>query len=893
MRFPGTVAGLHSFRYALAIACLASCGASQAALASQATVTTLFLTASGNPVSSVAGGTVVTLTASVQAGATALTLGQVNFCDSSVGSCTDIQLVGTAQLTSAGTAVLRVRPGPGSHSYKALFLGTLDAAASTSVATGLTVGPPLPGPQTTYTGASASGPLATNVYGTYALTASIGTKGPVPPSGTVSFSGTNSATGNPFSLPGTATLGPLNGGTGFLNVPIPEPNNNFADALPLVRIGDFNGDGISDIVSAPHGGIAVSLGNGDGTFAAPLIPNVDSVDGINAFGLGDFNGDGITDLLVADEDTGSLTVLLGKGDGTFTVGQSMPDPAASLAVADFNNDGRLDVALAGSSQATVLLGNGDGTFTAAPNPLPASSLQVVAADFDGDGKIDLAAVSGTGNSVTILLGNGDGTFTPVPSQPQFAASQVAAADFNRDGRIDLVFIDPTGSTVNIVLGNGDGTFTAPSNLPTDSNFGALALVVADFNGDGKPDVAIAARANNPATTPAAKVSIIAGNGDGTFAERFDVALVAGDLTSLAAADLTGNGSSDLSTFGSVFLGNLAITTATANNVLPAGDDIIQANYQGDANNTPSSSKNEPAIFVPQQTFSLTSKPVTVNPGASVIGSFAVTSLTFSGTLDLSCSIYAPQSQANAPSCSVQPTISFFSSGGTDSLAYTVTTQATTPAGQYSITITAADAAGGVPPLSTSAMVSVAAPVPPGFTLSGTDITIASPGPNATSTITISPSGGFTGSVALSCAFASKPMGAVDAPACSVTTPPAIVGAAAVTATLTITTTEASNAANVNSEPRNQHRPGGLAIGSTAIAMASLLLVGFPIRRRRRMVQVMLLLIATWMGTTIGCAGTKAVAPLANPGTTPGTYTLTVAGSSGSIMASTAVNVTVN
>ena len=82
----------------------------------------------------------VTLTATVQAGAAALTVGQVNFCDATAASCTDIHLVGTVQLTSAGTAVLRFRPGPGSHSYKALFLGTLAGAASSSAAVGLTVG---------------------------------------------------------------------------------------------------------------------------------------------------------------------------------------------------------------------------------------------------------------------------------------------------------------------------------------------------------------------------------------------------------------------------------------------------------------------------------------------------------------------------------------------------------------------------------------------------------------------------------------------------------------------------------------------------------------------------------------------------------------------------------
>src|SRR6202047_5481167 len=205
MRSLRTVAGLnvsarlHSFRCALAIVCLAWCGGSQPARASSATATTLSITSGGNAVSSVAGGNVVTLTAKVQAGATALTLGQVNFCNAAAASCTDIQLLGTAQLTSAGTAVLRFRPGPGSHSYKAVFLGTLAGAASSSAAVGLTVGPRPPGPQTTFTVASVAGPDATNMY---ALTASVGTKGAISPSGTVSFLNTNNAN----SLLGTATL---------------------------------------------------------------------------------------------------------------------------------------------------------------------------------------------------------------------------------------------------------------------------------------------------------------------------------------------------------------------------------------------------------------------------------------------------------------------------------------------------------------------------------------------------------------------------------------------------------------------------------------------------------------------------------------------------------------
>src|SRR5580700_1442851 len=539
MRFLPTVGGLNLpaplilFPWALAIACLAWCGP-QPAWASQAPGTTLSLTSSGNAVSSVAGGTVVTLTATVQAGATALTPGQVNFCDATAASCTDIHLLGTAQLTSAGTAVLRFRPGPGNHSYKAVFLGTLAGAASSSAAVGLTVGPRPPGLQTTFTVASVAGPDATNMY---ALTASVGTKGAISPSGTVSFLNANNAN----SLLGTATL--AGAGNGFLNVPIPEPSGGGADAIPIVAVGDFNGDGIPDIVSAPHGGIAISLGNGDGTFAAPLIPNLDSADGINAFGVGDFNGDGITDLLVDDEDTAKLTVLLGKGDGTFTVGQSMPFNTQSIAIADFNGDGKLDLALSGSAQTSILLGNGDGTFTAAPDQPQIGSSQVVATDFNGDGKIDLAASASDG-------------------------------------------------AISILLGNGDGTFTAVSTFPTGSN--AFSLAVGDFNGDGKPDIAVAGIANFPDH----QVTIFTGNGDGTFAAGFDINDASAQ--SLAAADFTGSGTSDLSTFGSVLLGNLTISTATNNIDLPAGFVVIQADYPGDASNAPSNSTNTPGILVPPQ-----------------------------------------------------------------------------------------------------------------------------------------------------------------------------------------------------------------------------------------------------------------------------------------------------
>jgi hypothetical protein len=715
---------------------------------------------------------VVTLTAAVTTGAAALTPGQVNFCDDAAASCTDIHLLGTAQLTSAGTAVLRFRPGPGRHNYKAVFLGTLAGAPSVSAAAGLTVDPRPPGLQTTFTVAAISGPDAQNRY---ALTASVGTKGTILPSGTVSFLNVNDGT----AQLGTATLGPVSGGTGFLNVPITEPGGSGADALPIIAIGDFNGDGIPDIVSAPHGGIAISLGNGDGSFAAALIPDLDPLDGINAFGVGDFNGDGFADLLVDDEDTSTLTVLIGKGDGTFTVGQSLPFGISSIAIADFNGDGRLDIGLPGNPQTTILLGNGDGTFTAAPPLQQVSSSQLSAADFNHDGKIDLAVID-PGGAVTILLGNGDATFATAPNPPQATASQLVIADFNGDGKLDLATLNPTGDTLTILAGNGDGTFSAASTLPTGMN--ASSLTVGDFNGDNKPDLAGA----GIAAFPDHKITIFAGEGDGTFASGFDVNDPAAQQ--LAVADLTGSGSSDLATFGSVLLGELTISTATLDISLSTGYNVIRADYPGDATNAPSNSANAPAILVPAPAFSLTSNAIVLTTGTSASGNFSVTTLGVTGTVNLSCSIASLPGQANPPTCSVPASTDLFSANGTVNLSYTVTAPASTPAGQYSFTITAAYAAGGESPASTSATVTVTSPQ--NYLLSNTGATIASPGASGTSTIRISPSGGFTGQITMSCAVTGAPPGAVDAPTCTIPSPIPVIGPT-VTTTLTLNTQPAT------------------------------------------------------------------------------------------------------
>ncbi|MGH9431520.1 MAG: FG-GAP-like repeat-containing protein, partial [Terriglobia bacterium] len=269
----------------------------------------------------------------------------------------------------------------------------------------------------------------------------------------------------------------------------------------------------------------------------------------------DFNKDGKLDLAVA---AGSgVSILLGNGDGTF---QPHVDYATglnprSVVAADFNGDGNPDLVVANSGDSSdpfamvsVLLGNGDGTFQAASNygagPAPVA---VTAGDFNGDGWQDLAVAnfgtsSLTGETVTILLGSANGNFQ---TYTDYAAvlnpSYLVSADFNKDGKLDLAEVNsvPTGeNTVTVLLGNGDGTFGTRNNFP--AGLAAGNVVVGDFNGDGVLDLAVV---NNLVGQPPT-VSILPGNGDGTFQAPITVPLEPGQAY-IAAGDFNGDGKLDL------------------------------------------------------------------------------------------------------------------------------------------------------------------------------------------------------------------------------------------------------------------------------------------------------------------------------------------------------------
>jgi len=498
------------------------------------TTTSLAVTSSGIVVTSVKAGSVVTLTAIVDAGTTAVTQGQVNFCDATAAYCVDIHILGTAQLTSSGTATYKFRPGIGSHSYKAEFVGANSYARSGSSASPLTVTGTV-GPFATATSIAETG-----AWGNYTLTGIVTEAGgTVAPTGTISFidaSNGNAVLGvgslgvavagvgwpTPGSLLNTqgtyfVLVVDLNGdgvpdlvlGSNVLTIYLGKANGTYTEkttisvqqgptSYPFVS-GDFNGDGIPDLAIPLYGQseIAIVLGKGNGTFAAPTITSVSPSNGdLSQMLVGDFNGDGIPDLAVIDRNNSTVDILLGNGDGTFTAEANPPISGIpeTFAAGDFNGDGKTDLAVQESAGTiAILLGNGDGTFAASESVNSGSTdSPIVVADFNGDGKLDIAVAAGTGgnDSMTVLTGNGDGTFnSPFSGSPTSTSvtwSQVA--DFNQDGAPDVVLADSIGSAT-VFLNNGGGSLSKSFPVVSGLNVPAyLEVGVGDLNGDGYPDI---------------------------------------------------------------------------------------------------------------------------------------------------------------------------------------------------------------------------------------------------------------------------------------------------------------------------------------------------------------------------------------------------------------------
>jgi FG-GAP-like repeat len=283
--------------------------------------------------------------------------------------------------------------------------------------------------------------------------------------------------------------------------------------------------------------------------------------------FGDFNGDGIPDLVTTGS-LGTLAIALGAGSGTFAAATTVPGTFyGPVVTGDFNGDGKLDLVLVSPPNIVLLLGDGAGGFgtplSFAAGISSGANVGVAAGDFNGDGKPDLVATNYATNSVSVLLGDGTGSFaaatsffaaatTDTGAGPQF----VAIGDFNGDGKADLIVANTYRSRVCVLLGDGTGSFAAPSCFVTTLGDDPVSLAIADYNGDGVSDLAVA---------QGDRVPIFLGTGTGSFVSSGS--FYAGAAESIVVADFNGDGIPDLAVSG---IGSPSLTTGTAYILLGSG-----------------------------------------------------------------------------------------------------------------------------------------------------------------------------------------------------------------------------------------------------------------------------------------------------------------------------------
>jgi uncharacterized repeat protein (TIGR03803 family) len=433
-------------------------------------------------------------------------------------------------------------------------------------------------------------------------------------------------------LQGFTASGPL-----LTNANVVHYTLTFSEPVNGVNASDFslNASGVTganiasvDPVLGSNGtqySVTVSTGLGDGTIALNLVEagihdlagnslpsgtfqsqTVSAPGNATFVAIGDVNGDGKPDLVTTDYYSGTVSVFLGNGNGTFQPpsNYSTGSGPESLAIGDVNGDGKPDLVVAnfglnagidplGTNTVSVLLGNGNGTFQ--PQTSYATGnypLSVAMGDLNGDGKTDLVVANSDSNTVSVLLGNGNGTFQTQTSYATAAnPSSVAIGDLNGDGKLDLVTANFTSGTVSVLLGNGDGTFRAQTNYATGINSSPDSVAIGDVNGDGIPDLAVANVNSNT-------ISVLLGDGDGTFQTQTSYAtgnypssvamgdvngdgkpdLVISNFNSGTVSVLLGNGNGTFQSQATYVAGNNSNSVATADLNRDGSQDIVTANF---------------------------------------------------------------------------------------------------------------------------------------------------------------------------------------------------------------------------------------------------------------------------------------------------------------------------
>jgi CSLREA domain-containing protein len=371
--------------------------------------------------------------------------------------------------------------------------------------------------------------------GNYTVTVTAFNQGTAPASKTFTLTVTTPLTCNPVTFASGTNIG-----TGSESHPV------------SVAIGDFNGDGKQDLVTANKdtNNVSVSLGDVPGSFTA--ANTFDTGSSPRSVAVGDFNGDGKPDLAVANFGSDNVSILLGDGSGNFgaPVNFGVGSKPQSVVIGDFNGDGRQDLAVANSNSANVsiLLGNGAGSFAAVTNfttgAVGSSPVSIALGDFNGpggtgDGKQDIVVVNNLADQGSVLFGDGTGGFgTPISFDTGSQPLSVAVGDFNGDGRQDLVVANNGSDDVSVLLNDGTGGFPAAASISAPQN--PQSVAVGDFNGDEKQDIVTANFNSND-------VSVLLNNGSGGFLAATNFGAGTSNPVSVVVGDFNNDGKQDLAT----------------------------------------------------------------------------------------------------------------------------------------------------------------------------------------------------------------------------------------------------------------------------------------------------------------------------------------------------------
>lgn len=689
------------------------------------------------------------------------------------------------------------------------------------------------------------------------------------------------------------------------------------DGAASITAAELDGDGTADLLvgtysnaligadDLTHGEFQLLLGRGDGTFAQPpaFLPQTRHAETVYA--IADVTGDGRPDIVRTDADASGnggrlLTTFSGNGDSTFARGPSSRMIARdALTLADFNGDGNVDAAFGtGTAAVGVARGNGDGTFQAPTSySTPAALVELLTADLNGDTLRDLVLIAdpnassmSDNSTLQVLLNTGTGNFaSPATIDVRPDLAFVAIADVTGDGVMDLVATAPGDNLQSVAghaylyVGNGDGTFDPAVALTAGDNPGPVAI--ADVNGDSRLDILAVDTSTSAGGTTGNDVIALFGNGAGGFLAPVRTAISADLGNSIAAADLDGDGDVD------AVVGNCCGRTRTymlfgrgdgtfSRTTVPLGVssravklvDVTADGYPEIVLSSGSAVEVFPNAGASAGSSGVaTTTALTASPASAATGQ----AVTLTATV-------TPASGATVPTGSVV----FFdgsTSLGTQTLdgsGRAVLTTAGLSAGSHSLTASYGGSVAFAPSASSAVTVQVGAGgAGADFSMqaSPASLTVAA-GQSGTTTLTVTPSGGFAQAVTFSCS--GLPVGA----SCSFSPASVTPSGGAATATLTIGTNGGAVAMSAGGS-------SGFEVRAAALSAAfGSLLMFVPVMFRRRATRDIGSRAAWTRGLAVlllcvvaGCGGSSSggSSPPPAAGTPGGTSTVTVTAIAGS------------